>query len=59
METKQQRSDRYFKYFLAFAFLYFLGHIIAGVAQAQQLPPPPPVVQCWTNGMGTIQCIQI
>lgn len=31
-ETKQARSDRYFKYFLIFAALYFLAHI--GIAAA-------------------------
>jgi hypothetical protein len=24
-----------------------------------QSAPPAPILQCWTNGMGTIQCIQI
>ena len=53
--TKQQQSDKYFKWFLVFAALYFLGHILASAVQAQtQLPPP--VIQCWTNGFGTIQC---
>lgn len=57
--NKHNQSDKYFKWFLVFAALYFLGHIISGLAQAQSAPPPPPIMQCWTNGMGTIQCIQL
>lgn len=59
--TKHNKSDKYFKWFLVFAFLYFLGHIISGLAQAQSLPQSPtqPIIQCWSNGFGTIQCIQL
>ena len=53
--NKHDNSDKYFKWFLAFAALYFLGHIFAAAVQAQTQPPPP-VIQCWTNGFGTIQC---
>jgi hypothetical protein len=54
------KSDKYVKWLLLFAALYFLGHFFASVAQAQPSPTvPAPVVQCWSNGMGTIQCIQI
>jgi hypothetical protein len=47
------KSDRYFKWFLFAVAMYFLIHI--GIAAAQQAP----IVQCWVNGFGTIQCIQI
>jgi hypothetical protein len=49
-------NDKYIKWLLLFAALYFLGHIAVALAQSA---PPPPVIQCWTNGMGTIQCIQL
>lgn len=52
----EYKSDMWVKIVLVLAALYFLGHIVSAVAQSA---PPPPVVQCWTNGMGTIQCIQI
>jgi hypothetical protein len=54
--TKQEKSDKYFKWFLAFAALYFLGHILASAVQAQTPSPTVPIIQCWTNGFGTIQC---
>ena len=54
--TNHQKSDKYFKWFLLFVALYFLGHIAAALAQTQ---PPPPVIQCWNNGFGTIQCAPI
>ena len=57
--TKQQQSDKYFKWFLIFATLYFLGHIFASAVRAQSAPPPAPIIQCWTNGFGTVQCIQL
>ena len=31
--TNHQKSDRYFRWFLLFAALYFLGHIVAALAQ--------------------------
>lgn len=52
--------DKLFKIFLVFVAVYFLAHI--GCALAQPMPSPTvpaPIVQCWSNGMGTIQCIQI
>ena len=58
--SKHDNSDKYFKWFLLFAFLYFLGHFIASVAHAQPVPSPTvPIIQCWNNGFGTIQCIQL
>ena len=56
--TNHQKSDVYFKWFLLFVALYFLGHIVAGVAHAQSAPPPP-TIQCTSNGMGTIICYPI
>lgn len=52
-------KDKFIKFLLVFAALYFLVHI--GVALAQQVPisPTVPIMQCWSNGMGTIQCIQL
>jgi hypothetical protein len=50
----RDKYDVYFKWFLLFAVLYFLGHIGAALATST-----PPIIQCWNNGFGTIQCIQI
>jgi hypothetical protein len=52
--TNHQKSDKYFKWFLFFVALYFLGHI--GYALAQTTPP---TIQCTSNGMGTIICYPI
>jgi len=59
--SKHEQSDKYFKYFLLFAFLYFLTHFVVSLAQAQTPMPSPtqPIIQCWNNGYGTIQCIQL
>lgn len=48
-------NDKYFKYFLLFVALYFLGHIACALAQS----PTIPTIQCWNNGFGTIQCAPI
>jgi hypothetical protein len=53
----EYKSDKWVKVALVAAALYFLGHMVSAVAQSA--PPPPPIMQCWTNGMGTIQCIQL
>ena len=59
--SKHEKSDRYIKWLLIFAALYFLGHIFAAAVQAQTPIPSPtqPIIQCWNNGFGTIQCIQL
>jgi hypothetical protein len=58
--TNHEKSDKWIKWVLVFAALYFLGHIFAAVANAQAYPTvPAPIVQCWSNGMGTVQCIQL
>jgi Na+-driven multidrug efflux pump len=57
--SNHEKSDKYFKWLLIFAVLYFLGHFFASVARAQQPTPQPPIIQCWNNGFGTIQCIQL
>lgn len=59
-QFKEDKWDKYVKWLLLFAALYFLGHIFAAAVQAQAFPTvPAPIIQCWSNGMGTIQCIQI
>jgi hypothetical protein len=52
--TAHQKSDRYFKWFLIVAALYFFGHMGAALATST-----PPTIQCWNNGFGTIQCAPI
>ena len=52
--TTHQKSDRYFKWFLIVAALYFFGHMGAALATST-----PPTIQCWNNGFGTIQCAPI
>ena len=54
--TNHQKTDRYFKWFLFAVAMYFLIHI--GIAAAQPSPTIP-TIQCWNNGFGTVQCIQI
>jgi hypothetical protein len=53
------KSDKWIWWLLAITFIYFSLHI--GVALAQVVSPtmPPPVIQCWNNGFGTIQCAPI
>ena len=59
-QFKEDKWDKYVKWILLFAALYFLGHIFAAAVQAQAYPTvPAPIIQCLSNGMGTIQCIQI
>ena len=52
--TQHAKSDKYFKWFLVFAVAYFLIHIGMGLANAQSTTQP--IIQCWNNGYGTIQC---
>jgi len=52
---KQEKMDRYIKWVLVVAALYFFGHMLSAVAQEA----PPPVMQCTSNGMGTIICYPI
>lgn len=57
---KQFDNDKWIKWVLLFAALYFLVHIAVAVAQPYPSPTvPAPIIQCWSNGMGTIQCIQL
>ena len=52
------KSDKWIWWLLAITFIYFALHV--GVALAQSSPTlPPPVIQCWNNGFGTIQCAPI
>jgi hypothetical protein len=47
------KYDLYTKLAFILIALYLFGHIALAMAQTA---PPPPVIQCWSNGMGTIQC---
>jgi hypothetical protein len=51
------KHDLYTKLAFILIALYLFGHIAN--AMAQNPPPYNPIVQCFTNGLGTIQCIQI
>jgi hypothetical protein len=46
--------DKLLKVVLVGTLIYFVLHI--GFALASSTPP---TIQCWNNGFGTIQCIQI
>ena len=50
--------NTFIKFLLVFTAIYFLLHIAVAVAQSYPTVPAP-IIQCWSNGMGTIQCIQI
>lgn len=57
-EQEHVRMNKFVKIILLLGALYFLGHI--GYALAQSSPTvPAPIIQCWSNGMGTIQCVQL
>jgi hypothetical protein len=52
------KQDKWIWWLLVITLIYFTLHM--GVALAQQSPTvPPPVIQCWNNGFGTIQCAPI
>ena len=56
-ETVDEK-DKWIYWLLVITLFYFIFHI--GVALAQNSPTlPPPVIQCWNNGFGTIQCAPI
>ena len=51
-------KDKWIYWLLVITLFYFIFHI--GAAMAQNSPTlPPPVIQCWNNGFGTIQCAPI
>jgi hypothetical protein len=57
-EREYSKMEKFSRWVLFFMALYFLGHI--AFALAQPVPSPTqPIIQCWNNGFGTIQCISI
>jgi hypothetical protein len=48
------KSDKWIWWLLVITFIYFTFHV--GMAFATSTPP---VIQCWNNGFGTIQCAPI
>jgi hypothetical protein len=50
--------DKLLKIVLVFTFVYFGLHVAFALAQTAPSPTQP-IIQCWNNGYGTIQCIQI
>jgi len=59
MNNKEKKWDNFLKLLLLFAFVYFGLHAIAAFAQTPIPSPTQPIIQCWSNGLGTIQCIQL
>jgi uncharacterized membrane protein len=50
----ESRQDKWIWWLLAITFIFFTFHV--GMAFATSTPP---VIQCWNNGFGTIQCAPI
>jgi hypothetical protein len=50
----ESRQDKWIWWLLVITFIYFTFHV--GMAFATSTPP---VIQCWNNGFGTIQCAPI
>jgi hypothetical protein len=48
------KQDKWIWWLLVITFIYFTFHV--GMAFATSTPP---VIQCWNNGFGTIQCAPI
>jgi len=55
--TCHQRSDRWFRWFLLFAALYFLGHMVYALADTTVFTPDGKVVTCRPLPNGTLVCI--
>ena len=54
----ENKQDKWIWWLLVITFIFFTVHV--GLAFAQSSPTlPPPVIQCWNNGFGTIQCAPI
>ena len=51
--------DKLLKVILLATVVYFGLHIVAALAQTPTPSPTQPIIQCWNNGFGTIQCIQL
>jgi cyanate permease len=54
MSDNQDKMDKFIKFVLVFAALYFLGHI--GMALANDNPP---IIRCIPAGNGTVTCFPI
>jgi hypothetical protein len=50
----ESKQDKWIWWLLVITFIYFTFHV--GMAFATSTPP---VIQCWNNGFGTIQCAPI
>ena len=50
----ENKQDKWIWWLLVITFIYFTFHV--GMAFATSTPP---VIQCWNNGFGTIQCAPI
>jgi uncharacterized membrane protein len=50
----EDKQDKWIWWLLAITFIFFTFHV--GMAFATNTPP---VIQCWNNGFGTIQCAPI
>jgi uncharacterized membrane protein len=50
----ESKQDKWIWWLLAITFIFFTFHV--GMAFATSTPP---VIQCWNNGFGTIQCAPI
>ena len=50
----EDKQDKWIWWLLAITFIFFTFHV--GMAFATSTPP---VIQCWNNGFGTIQCAPI
>jgi hypothetical protein len=50
----ESKQDKWIWWLLAITFIFFTVHV--GLAFATSTPP---VIQCWNNGFGTIQCAPI
>ena len=58
-EREYSKMERFGRWVLFFMVIYFLGHITYALAQTPIPSPTQPIIQCWNNGLGTIQCIQL
>lgn len=55
--TKQERSDKWFKWFLVLVALYFLGHIAHALADTVIRYPDGTIHRCVLNNIGVLVCI--
>jgi hypothetical protein len=57
MKYQEDKWDKYVRWLLAFAALYFLVHIASALAQSY--PAPPPTIRCIPSGEGSVTCFPI